>query len=484
MFIETLEFTIPIDLCDLFSTLKKGPRSNLEFPASVNSYGTTQDASIQVALRSNKLTFKVDGVSSDASMISKSECKTLKLSIFDVDRTLMPQESYYSEAPSHSVSMSFPAKRSRDFSASVKSPPAKSSRTSYSDTSRGNTPVQFQNQNNSRTSEQLHSRTPSDSRVNVKLEPEDPDLIEIEPDPEPDDIVPKKETPYMQIDYSSDVPHTQTSQAALDRLSHPQSSHSQSPGSSSSSFHQNVPHVPDYAEPSTSQVHHGDQSADDFLVFQEQDDNDCDNDNDADFDNEGNTTNTVDSLSRRELAHPSEDNYSRTRSSILPPYHSQKHRTQNQNIPESTSFQISSSSSRNTLNIQTLLQASPYQVHMDDLHPSPGYNTRGLDYISERFQTHVGPTQQASQDQPMWKCEHCPREYKYLTSLRAHVKKDHTGDSLYKCTICGAKYQAKALYIGHMNKHSNKKGEKCPLCGKEFQYKHNMITHMKTCKFA
>ncbi|XP_048246800.1 uncharacterized protein LOC124128197 isoform X39 [Haliotis rufescens] len=286
MFIETLEFTIPIDLCDLFSTLKKGPRSNLEFPASVNSYGTTQDASIQVALRSNKLTFKVDGVSSDASMISKSECKTLKLSIFDVDRTLMPQESYYSEAPSHSVSMSFPAKRSRDFSASVKSPPAKSSRTSYSDTSRGNTPVQFQNQNNSRTSEQLHSRTPSDSRVNVKLEPEDPDLIEIEPDPEPDDIVPKKETPYMQIDYSSDVPHTQTSQAALDRLSHPQSSHSQSPGSSSSSFHQNVPHVPDYAEPSTSQVHHGDQSADDFLVFQEQDDNDCDNDNDADFDNE------------------------------------------------------------------------------------------------------------------------------------------------------------------------------------------------------
>ncbi|XP_046347634.2 uncharacterized protein LOC124128197 isoform X15 [Haliotis rufescens] len=288
MFIETLEFTIPIDLCDLFSTLKKGPRSNLEFPASVNSYGTTQDASIQVALRSNKLTFKVDGVSSDASMISKSECKTLKLSIFDVDRTLMPQESYYSEAPSHSVSMSFPAKRSRDFSASVKSPPAKSSRTSYSDTSRGNTPVQFQNQNNSRTSEQLHSRTPSDSRVNVKLEPEDPDLIEIEPDPEPDDIVPKKETPYMQIDYSSDVPHTQTSQAALDRLSHPQSSHSQSPGSSSSSFHQNVPHVPDYAEPSTSQVHHGDQSADDFLVFQEQDDNDCDNDNDADFDNEVN----------------------------------------------------------------------------------------------------------------------------------------------------------------------------------------------------
>ncbi|XP_067669368.1 uncharacterized protein [Haliotis asinina] len=287
MFIETLEFTIPIDLCDLFSTLKKGPRSNLEFPASVNSYGTTQDASIQVALRSNKLTFKVDGVSSDASMISKSECKTLKLSIFDVDRTLMPQESYYQEETSHSVSMSFPAKRSRDFSAPVKSPPSKSSRTTYSESPRGSTPVQYHNQNNFRTSEQSHSRPSSDSRVNVKQEPEDPDLIEIEPDPEPDDIVPKKETPYMQIDYSSDVPHTQTSQAALDRLSHPQSSHSQSPGSSSSSFHQNVPHVPDYAEPSTSQVHHGDQSADDFLVFQEQDDNDCDNDNDADFDNEG-----------------------------------------------------------------------------------------------------------------------------------------------------------------------------------------------------
>ncbi|XP_071084658.1 zinc finger protein 8-like isoform X16 [Haliotis cracherodii] len=387
MFIETLEFTIPIDLCDLFSTLKKGPRSNLEFPASVNSYGTTQDASIQVALRSNKLTFKVDGVSSDASMISKSECKTLKLSIFDVDRTLMPQESYYSEAPSHSVSMSFPAKRSRDFSASVKSPPAKSSRTSYSDTSRGNTPVQFQNQNNSRTSEQLHSRTPSDSRVNVKLEPEDPDLIEIEPDPEPDDIVPKKETPYMQIDYSSDVPHTQTSQAALDRLSHPQSSHSQSPGSSSSSFHQNVPHVPDYAEPSTSQVHHGDQSADDFLVFQEQDDNDCDNDNDADFDNEdfhGYGTSWVDSSQVGGRRH------------VL--------------LPVETS-RISNSENINTsFFVQPYIQnrPKPYKCLLCD---KSFVDDSGLFYHKT-----------AVHDKVTFQCV-CGKSYRYKTSLRVHRKK-------------------------------------------------------------
>ncbi|XP_046566384.1 transcriptional activator/repressor GIS1-like isoform X10 [Haliotis rubra] len=284
MFIETLQFTIPIDLCTVFSSLQKGPKSNLEFPASVNSYGTTQDANIQVALHANKLTFTVDGVSSNASMISKSECKTLRLSVFDVDRSLIPQESEvvnYEQMPS-SVTVS--SKRLHDNSSSIQ-PAAKVRHLEI-------TPIRSparripHAQSTSSPSNNTHSKSQNDSSVNVKQEPEDPDLIEIEPDPEPDDIVPKTETPYMQIDYSSDVPHTQTSQAALDRLSHPQSSHSQSPGSSSSSFHQNVPHVPDYSEPSTSRVHHGDQSADDYLVFQ--DDNDYGDDNEADYSNDGN----------------------------------------------------------------------------------------------------------------------------------------------------------------------------------------------------
>ncbi|XP_071085328.1 uncharacterized protein [Haliotis cracherodii] len=300
MFIETLEFTIPVELCNIFSSLQKGPASNVEFPASVNSYGTTQDASVQVVLRSNKLTFKVDGVSSNASMISKSECKTLKLSVFDVDRTLMPQESDNDNYNTNNMStvqtlqqtvyLSNPAKRLHESSVSMPQPPSKSSRTSFSESPRPRSPVHaihrrpHSQASASPSNHSQQSKSKNDTQVNVKQEPEDPDLIEIEPDPEPNNIVPKKETPYMQIDYSSDVPHTQTSQAALERLSHPQSSHSQSPGSSSSSFHQNVPHVPDYAEPSTSQARYGDQSADDFLVFQ--DENDDGDDNEADYSND------------------------------------------------------------------------------------------------------------------------------------------------------------------------------------------------------
>ncbi|XP_067669273.1 zinc finger and SCAN domain-containing protein 26-like isoform X9 [Haliotis asinina] len=299
MFIETLEFTIPVELCNVFSSLQKGPTSNVEFPASVNSYGTTQDANVQVVLRSNKLTFKVDGVSSNASMISKSECKTLKLSVFDVDRTLMPQENDNDNYNSNNMStiqtvqqtvyLSHPAKRLHESSVSMPQPPAKSSRTSFSESPRPRSPVHRRPHSQVSSSPSNHSnqsKSKNDTPVNVKQEPEDPDLIEIEPDHDPDDVVPKKETPYMQIDYSSDVPHTQTSQAALDRLSHPQSSHSQSPGSSSSSFHQNVPHVPDYSEPSTSQARYGDQSADDFLVFQ--DENDDGDDNEADYSNDDN----------------------------------------------------------------------------------------------------------------------------------------------------------------------------------------------------
>ncbi|XP_071084926.1 uncharacterized protein [Haliotis cracherodii] len=285
MFIETLQFTIPIDLCTVFSSLQKGPKSNLEFPASVNSYGTTQDANIQVALHANKLTFTVDGVSSNASMISKSECKTLRLSVFDVDRSLIPQESEVVNYGQMSTSVTVSTKRLHDNSSSTQ-PASKSSRTEYLESTPIRSPARRipHAQSTSSPSNNTHSKSQNDTSVNVKQEPEDPDLIEIEPDPEPDGVVPKTETPYMQIDYSSDVPHTQTSQAALDRLSHQQSSHSQSPGSSSSSFHQNVPHVPDYAGPSTSQVRHGDQSADDYLVFQ--DDNDYGDDNEADYSND------------------------------------------------------------------------------------------------------------------------------------------------------------------------------------------------------
>ncbi|XP_071085324.1 uncharacterized protein [Haliotis cracherodii] len=316
MFIETLEFTIPVELCNIFSSLQKGPASNVEFPASVNSYGTTQDASVQVVLRSNKLTFKVDGVSSNASMISKSECKTLKLSVFDVDRTLMPQESDNDNYNTNNMStvqtlqqtvyLSNPAKRLHESSVSMPQPPSKSSRTSFSESPRPRSPVHaihrrpHSQASASPSNHSQQSKSKNDTQVNVKQEPEDPDLIEIEPDPEPNNIVPKKETPYMQIDYSSDVPHTQTSQAALERLSHPQSSHSQSPGSSSSSFHQNVPHVPDYAEPSTSQARYGDQSADDFLVFQ--DENDDGDDNEADYSNDGNGSSAFLSHSSGNLA--------------------------------------------------------------------------------------------------------------------------------------------------------------------------------------
>ncbi|XP_046550126.1 uncharacterized protein LOC124259944 isoform X1 [Haliotis rubra] len=292
MFIETLEFTIPIDLCSLCATLQKGS-SDMEFPASVNSYGTTQDANISVLVKSNKLTFKVDGVSSGASVISKSECKTLKLSVFDVDRSLMPQEStdfdLNSSSVDHSLPTVNPGKRTHEQSVTMPVQ-AKSSRNSFHDspkrtkTKSPNPRRGFSFQNSQHSSNNIRPL----GNVTVKTEPGEPDLIEIEPPPQTADGV-KKEVPYMQIDFSSDVPHTQTSQSALDRLSHTQPTHS--PGSSSSSYQQNVPHVPDYTKPSTSQAGYSDQNADDFLVFQ--DENDDGDDNEVDFSNDGCTSESV-----------------------------------------------------------------------------------------------------------------------------------------------------------------------------------------------
>ncbi|XP_046566375.1 zinc finger and BTB domain-containing protein 49-like isoform X4 [Haliotis rubra] len=392
MFIETLQFTIPIDLCTVFSSLQKGPKSNLEFPASVNSYGTTQDANIQVALHANKLTFTVDGVSSNASMISKSECKTLRLSVFDVDRSLIPQESEvvnYEQMPS-SVTVS--SKRLHDNSSSIQ-PAAKVRHLEI-------TPIRSparripHAQSTSSPSNNTHSKSQNDSSVNVKQEPEDPDLIEIEPDPEPDDIVPKTETPYMQIDYSSDVPHTQTSQAALDRLSHPQSSHSQSPGSSSSSFHQNVPHVPDYSEPSTSRVHHGDQSADDYLVFQ--DDNDYGDDNEADYSNDA-------MFVCQECGK----------------YYDKRH---------------------------------SYKMHIKRYHTNPALFCT---ICSKRFfsrhdlQRHIVTH---SGVRP-FTCDICGSKMYTLTTLKSHVKHKHGQPFLYFCKHCGKGYNHSNAWVAHEMSH-------------------------------
>ncbi|XP_067669234.1 zinc finger and BTB domain-containing protein 17-like isoform X2 [Haliotis asinina] len=399
MFIETLQFTIPIDLCTVFSSLQKGPKSNLEFPASVNSYGTTQDANIQVALHANKLTFTVDGVSSNASMISKSECKTLRLSVFDVDRSLIPQESEvenYEQMPS---SASVSSKRLHDNSSSIQ--PAAKVRHLESTPIRSPARRIPQAQSSS-PSNNTHSKSQNDSSVSVKQEPEDPDLIEIEPDPEPDDIVPKTETPYMQIDYSSDVPHTQTSQAALDRLSHPQSSHSQSPGSSSSSFHQNVPHVPDYSEPSTSQVHHGDQSADDYLVFQ--DDNDYGDDNEADYSNDG-------SIVR--LLHPPSQELPHDMGGL-----------------SGDSFQFSNLSSSNQCSLcgKTFSSHNSCKRHIETSHRNLKFSCEcGKSYTR---QTDLHRHQLAAHGNEACVCV-CGKTYVYVRGLRAHQK----NCSVYKSTV-------------------------------------------------
>ncbi|XP_046566405.1 uncharacterized protein LOC124275011 isoform X2 [Haliotis rubra] len=443
MFIETLEFTIPVELCNVFSSLQKGPTSNVEFPASVNSYGTTQDANVQVVLRSNKLTFKVDGVSSNASMISKSECKTLKLSVFDVDRTLMPQENDNDNYNSNNMStiqtvqqtvyLSHPAKRLHESSVSMPQPAAKSSRTSFSESPRPRSPVHRRphSQISSSPSNHSHQSKPkNDTPVNVKQEPEDPDLIEIEPDHDPDDVVPKKETPYMQIDYSSDVPHTQTSKAALDRLSHPQSSHSQSPGSSSSSFYQNVPHVPDYAEPSTSQARYGDQSADDFLVFQ--DENDDGDDNEADYSNDD--------------VPWYGDNYQGHGGSNLvtlltqPPKPSEEQPWLNKVQACSDTPQVSS-----WPNIGRLGSDSRHQV----TRPNNGQPLHGTTHVSTRLDKEQADSDPTGQGQ-VYPCSHCDRVFSRQGTRRYHIESVHVG--LTFACVCGRVYKHRTSWQKHLRK--------------------------------
>ncbi|XP_067669565.1 uncharacterized protein [Haliotis asinina] len=380
MFIETLEFTIPIDLCSLCASLQKGS-SDMEFPASVNSYGTTQDANIQVLVKSNKLTFKVDGVSSSASVISKSECKTLKLSVFDVDRSLMPQES--TDFDLNSLPTVNPGKRTHEQSVTMPVQ-AKSSRNSFQDSPK-RTKTKSPNPRRGSNSQHSSINTRPLSNVTVKTEPGEPDLIEIEPDPQTTDDV-KKEVPYMQIDFSSDVPHTQMSQSALDRLSHTQSTHS--PGSSSSPYQQNVPHVPDYTEPSTSQAGYSDQNADDFLVFQ--DENDDGDDNEVDFTNDG--------------------------LGLIPS--------------------------------QTISGADIQAISGADIHADFGkiYGSSFTKNFDEYLSLPLGESTSLKR---LWQCEHCGKTFTNSNNKKFHIEAVH-GTKTYTC-VCGKQYKYPCNLIRHRN---------------------------------
>lgn len=109
-----------------------------------------------------------------------------------------------------------------------------------------------------------------------------------------------------------------------------------------------------------------------------------------------------------------------------------------------------------------------------------------------RLSTHTLIHSRSKDDQKMFSCEICNKEFVKLASVDVHKKRIHeeVKDSL--CTICGIKLFNKTALKVHMRTHSIERPFKCEVCDATFRHSFDVVVHKRlhtgerpfSCKFC
>nr|XP_008537086.1 PREDICTED: zinc finger and SCAN domain-containing protein 4-like [Equus przewalskii] len=129
------------------------------------------------------------------------------------------------------------------------------------------------------------------------------------------------------------------------------------------------------------------------------------------------------------------------------------------------------------------LKGPPYQDVLIEVRP--GFLSRPNQVTPERVPTHqsiegnsaCGGHQERSQGAPKsYKCEKCPRIFRYLSRLKAHQRR-HNNERTFICGQCDKGFfQASDLRM-HQKIHTGEKPFKCSTCEMSFSHKTNLRAH-------
>ena len=119
-----------------------------------------------------------------------------------------------------------------------------------------------------------------------------------------------------------------------------------------------------------------------------------------------------------------------------------------------------------------------FKCHLNDRqYPCPYCDYKGIS--NGRLRNHLKYVHVNKSDLKEMKCEFCPKLFTKTSQLRLHIDTVHRGIKSHKCPNCERSFAKVSNLKDHIMTHTGQSKWKCDVCGKGFIQKTPYKQHMK-----